>query len=69
MEQAEGDTDLYSVIKIGAHTGMRREEICDLTVGPVGTDDGVRYLKNVGDRTISGLGNVQIPPHHRFTDR
>jgi integrase len=62
-QHAEADRDLYSLIQIGAHTAMRREEICALKVSQVRTDiaTGIRYLLEVGDKTESAIRNVPIP--------
>lgn len=36
--EADADRDLFAITKIGAHTGMRREEICGLKVDQVRAD-------------------------------
>lgn len=59
--QAADDRDLFAITKIGAYTGMRREEICSLTIDQVRTHDGIRYLHEVGDKSLAAIRNVPIP--------
>jgi integrase len=59
--QAGNDRDLFAITKIGARTGMRREEIASLTVDQVRHHAGIRYLHEVGRKTRSAIRNVPIP--------
>ena len=54
--QAADDRDLFAITKIG-YTGMRREEICSLTIDQVRTHDGIRYLHEVGVQSLAAIRN------------
>ena len=59
--EAGDDIYLMAIIKIGGYTGMRREEICSLTVDQVRHHAGIGYLHEVGRKTRSAIRNVPIP--------
>jgi len=61
LTQAQDDTELVAIIRVGAYTGMRREEICALSTDQVREHAGIRYLHEVGEKTESAIRNVPIP--------